>query len=385
MRKVDVPIIKNLIAYEGEPVLTLYIPTNRYPTPPNIQEDQTRFKNLVHDGFERWCEQIDSHAVKVLQEQLEGLLDDLNFWQETLETLTVFAKKDSVEIYHLPIETEERVYVGPCFDVAPLLLIESMNQPCYVFALAMHQPKLYKADLYGLEQVDIEFPKSPEDALHIDEMFSGSQTMKGGRSTGSSSMASSPHGQGDSNNAGSEERMSYLRMLDEQIRDMKDFDDTLPFIIAATDTEFGDFRATSRIKSIINAHIPGNHTETPPQDLHHMVVMLLNEKIVRPRQDQVVERLSELLGMQKASTEIADVAVAASDGRVDTLLLPMIEMTTDSVSDTETHKPLVRFSSEYDEVLFNIATDVVRQGGTVTAVQRDSLPGKASLGALYRH
>ena len=57
MKKVDVSAIKNLIAYEGEPALTLYIPTHRYPTPPSIQEDQTRFKNLVRQG----CDELARH------------------------------------------------------------------------------------------------------------------------------------------------------------------------------------------------------------------------------------------------------------------------------------------------------------------------------------
>lgn len=385
MRRADSATVKNLIAYEGDPVMTLYVPAHRAASPPHIQEDQTRFKNLVREGCEKWREQVDDSVVTPIQEQLEALLDDLSFWQSSIETIAVYASKDGFEIYHLPIEVEERTCVGNKYDITPLLLVESMNKPCYVLALAMHESKLFKTDLYGIEEVEIDFPKSVEEALNIDEMFSNSNTMRSGRTSGANSIAASPHGQGDSSGAGTEERFMYLRIIDEKIRKLKTFDDRLPVVIAATDTEFGDFRATSQLKTIVDVHIPGNHTATALPELHRKVQLLLREHILDQQLSEMIEQVEQLKGVDRASVDAKDISSAAHEGRVETLLVPMIDMTTDSVRDGSDPEPLIRYDDEYDASLSTIITDVVANGGSVVAIERGSLPTLRPLAAIYRY
>ena len=384
MKKVDVSAIKNLIAYEGEPALTLYIPTHRYPTPPSIQEDQTRFKNLVRQGCDQWRQQMDDAAVAAIETQLESYLSRLDFWQESIETLAVFASREGIQMYRLPIETEERVYVGTRFDITPLLLVESMNQPAYVFALAMHEPRLFRADLYGMEEISVDFPKSPEDALNIDEMFSNSNTIRSGRSAGPNSIPAAPHGQGDASGAGHEERFMYLRLLDEKIRHLQDFDESLPFIIASTDTEFGDFRSISKMKNIVDVHIPGNHTNSSLPEFHQQVTLLLREHIAATRFSKTLERIQELQGV-RASFEASDIAAAAEIGKIETLLVPMFDMTADSVADHQQPEPLIRFDDRFDESTRSIVSTVAANGGSIVGVERGSLPNMSAMAALYRY
>lgn len=387
MQRITQTSIKNLMGERDEPVLTLYVPTHRFPTPPNIQEDQTRFKNLVREGCRKWTEEADEAIAEARRHELEAHIDDLQFWQDMIETLAVFVSREGIEMYSLPIECSERVCVSSRFDLTPLLLTESINQPCYVFALATHESKLFKADLYGIEPIEVDFPKSPEDALNIDEMFSGSNTIRGGggRQSGANSTPAAPHGQGDSNGAGQEERLIYLRMLDDKIHTMKDFDDSLPLIIAATDTEFGDFRSISRSKNIIDVHIPGNHTASTPEELHQLVTTLLFETLIKQKQQHALDRLGELRGVNRSSTDLADITIAATEGRVECLLVPMIDMTTDSVSDTDEHRPLVRYNDQFNDGIFDSVCATAGNGGQIIAVERGSLSGMASIGAIYRY
>lgn len=383
MRKITHASLKKLSNYEGEPVLTIYVPTHRFPTPPNIQEDQTRFKNLVRAGCEQWRSTDTKNDVTAIQDELEALMDDLSFWQESLETLAIFAGPDGIELYHLPVECEERVFVGKRFDVTPLLLIDSMSQRAYVLALAMQDSKLYMSDMYGLTPVEVDFPKDVEDALNIDEMFSNSNTIRSGRTSGPNSIAAAPHGQGDSNDAGTEERLMYLRIIDERIRNLKEFDPTLPVVVAATDTEYGDFHSLSQL-NIADVHIPGNYTGVPLNELHALVSSLLYKRTAQAQQREL-DRFGEMKGFAKSSTDVADMTAAARDGRIDTLLLAMVDMTTDSVSDNEERKPLIRYLDRFDRTLFDLVCHTIANGGKVMAVARGMLPNLSSAAGIYRY
>ncbi|HJM04200.1 MAG TPA: hypothetical protein QF549_01005 [Candidatus Saccharimonadaceae bacterium] len=381
MQQVTRTANRELIEPKGEPVLTLYIPTHRHPTPPHMKEDQMRFKNLVRDGLEKWGAQL--AVPREIKSELDELQNNVEFWQASLECLAVFIDTNGIRYDRLPIECEERIYVGERFDVTPLLLVESMSQPVYVFALSMHFPKLYEASLYDIQELDAGLPKNLEEALNIDEMFINSNTIRGGRIAGSRAVA--PHGQGDSSEAGREERLMYLRLLDEKIRTMPDFDASRPMIIAATDTEFGDFRAQSELSTILDAHIPGSHTTTPTNELHAMVNDVLHKHIVEPRQKEAIDRIGEGVGQGKTSRLFDDISSAAQDGRVHQLLLPMIDHTADSVNDSSPTAPLIRYPKQFDKGLFAAIADTVTQGGSILGVQRNIHMPLTEVAADYRY
>lgn len=382
MNKITPELIEATAQYSGEPVLTIYLPTHRYPTPPNIQEDQIRFKNLVREGCEKWAQVVDEQAVRKVQNQLEESLNDLSFWQDAIESMVIFAAVDKCEIYHLPIEVEEYTYVGERFDVTPLSIFKELDQPYYLFALAKHEPRLFKADRYGVEPVEIEFPASPEDALNIDEMFANSNTIR----EGAGPEGSKSHGQGDSSRAGEQERIQYFRILDDLIMKAKGVDQSLPVLLAATDNEAGDFIAHTQNRNLMEVFVPGNFTKATPRELHEAGWEVIEREIITTRLEKLVNRYGEMIGAQKASTDLADIKAAAEAGRVECLLLPLLDRTNDSVSDSTQESYLIRFIDEYREGEYReLVHLVLSQGGGVTAMTRDAMPDGALVGAIYRY
>src|SRR5690606_31347207 len=126
-------------------LVSIYMPTHRYSSPPNMQEDQTRFKNLVRQAADMMADKgVETTRIDEFRKDMLQRLDDRDFWQHLTEAMAIFADESNIAMYCLPIEVDEQVSVGSEFDVTPLLVIQEMNRQFYVLALAMHGPKLYR-------------------------------------------------------------------------------------------------------------------------------------------------------------------------------------------------------------------------------------------------
>jgi hypothetical protein len=387
MNKVTRSSIEVLARPQSGNVISIYLPTHRHPTPPHIQEDQTRYKNLTRKALEEWRSGNNDADMSTVFEQIESNLENLDFWQQTTEGMAIFANPDTYEIYHLPIECEERVCIADAYDTTPLLITMAYNQPYYVLALAMHNTKLFKGDIYGLESVAIDFPASPEDALNIDEMFSNSNTIRNQNSPSGANGAVASHGQGDSNRAGREERLQYFRIIDSMIATSKEVDSEMPIIIAGTDSEAGDYRHMSKLPNLVQSYVQGNHTTTTLQDLAVRAWPIVQSEIIAKRAVEAVDQLNEKVGLHQSSYDYKDMREAADIGRIKTLLVGITRKTTDTVSDAmQTAVPILTFAKQYEyEHVAELVKKVLAQGGTILGVGNELMPAKVPVAAIYRY
>ena len=387
MNKVTTDKIQELIDYDGGEVISIYIPTHRHSSPPHMQEDQTRFKNNLKQAVDDWSRR--GNDVKLIAgsvESLESLADDLSFWQNTTESLAIFINSDEFILFHLPIECEEQVWIADKYNVVPLLAVDNLNADYYVLALAMHQPKLLKGDLYGLSELDLALPKSPEDALNIDELHANSKTSRSHQGGG----ASSPHGEGDSSEAGNQERIQYFRLIEEAILTSDDYSVQAPILLTGTDGEVGDFRAGTRLQGLIQGwYIAGNHTETSTQDLHKLAKKLIHSACVEPEWTEMLEQLGNMSGTGKSSININEITEAAELGRVESLIVPIFDVTRDSISDVsggDSTMIIRRLDSKSIKGIIEAVTYVARQSGQVYCIETDEyLPDGTKLAAIYRY
>ena len=387
MNKVTQSSIETLARPQTGNVISIYLPTHRHPSPPHMQEDQTRYKNLLRQAKEMWQKQSKDDTMLSTFEQLESQIEAMDFWRQSTEGMAIFAGPEKFEIFHLPVECEERVCISNSYDITPLLIIATYDQPYYLLALAMHNTKLFKGDMYGLEPVAIDIPSSPEDALNIDEMFSGSSTIRNRSSSSGNGAATASHGQGDSNGAGREERLYYFRAIDNAIATTKNIDSTLPIVIAGTDSEVGDYRNISKLPALIHSYIPGNQTTATIPDLSAMAWPIVQSEVIGKRATDAIEQLQEKEGIQKSSYDYKDVKEAANMGRVQTLLVGITRKTTDTVSDAvHSAVPILSFAKqqEYDHIA-DLVKKVLSQGGNILGVGNEMLPAKVPVAAIYRY
>jgi len=346
MNKVTQSDINSLVATKGSPVLSLYLPTHKGSAPTTIHENQARYQAIVAKGLAQWQAVVGTGIVEAARQQLEALGVDRDFWSETDRGLAIFVRENDIQTYHLPIECDEYTYVGDSFDVTPLHIIQSKEQPFYLLILAKHDPKLFYGDSYNLQPVAIDLPASAEDALN-----------------------------------------KYLRSIDNKILKSELVDQNLPLIVAATDTEASDFRRISHNPRLLHTSVQGNHTVTPMQDLHELAWKVITKEVVGASVMQLVERFGEDKGRQKASSDVANINEAISSGRVHTLLVGIIENINDSVSDTsKSPTSLLRLQKDYlSHHLRELARLVVAQGGAIVGVNSELLASPTQVAALYRY
>lgn len=383
MNKITPSVIEKLSEPQHSLALSIYIPTHRHPTPPHMQEDQIRLKNTLRQARSLLAnEDVDSRGIYANLEAVDELIGDMSFWHNTLEGLAIFINEQEFEFYHSPIEFEESVSCDSVYDVAPLHVIHSQDVKFYVLALAMHGSKVYQGDAYGLQELQIDLPKSPEDALGIDEMFANSQTVR------SHNGGTTPHGEGDSSEAGSHERLQYFRIIEKKLIAHRNFDEKAPLVIAATDSEAGNFRAVVNLPGLLKEYVPGNHVDSAPQDLFAAVWPTIRSQVIQKQENELVERFSEYKGKYRASTNTREIEEAAEQGRIETLLVNYIDETNDSVSDTHGGStPIVRTTVEDSDTsrLKHLIELVYSQGGKVVGLDFSRMPDTAVAAALYRY
>lgn len=387
MNKLTNTSIDALAEIKEMAVLSMYMPTHKISTPATTKEDQARYRNMIKDGLDQWESVVGVDVAKSARDELESYIEDPVFWSSTCKSIALFVSAGDMQIYCLPIECDEYIHVGETFDLAPLRVVQSQMKEFYVLALAKHNPRLYFGDAYSLEPLEIELPTSPEDALNIDEMFSGSNTIRGVSAPGGGNDMLSSHGQGDSNHAGQEEHLKYLRIIDNKILKSANFNADLPLIIAATENEAGDFKRISNNSKLVDQVIAGNHTITPLQDLHELAWSVITESVLEPSLTDLLERFNEGKGRQKASSDLGEIKEALTAGKVDTLLLGIIEHTNDSVSDiSRSFAPHIRLHNGYQtHQMAEFARSVVEQGGRIIGIAAEKLATPTKIAALYRY
>ena len=217
-------------------------------------------------------------------------------------------------------------------------------------------------------------------------MFNNSNTVRAfGSGSGGNDMLST-HGQGDSNHAGQEERLMYFRILDNLILTSKEVDTAAPFIIAATQSEATDFKALSKIPRLLEEYIPGNHTSTPLHELHTRAWKSIEESVLNQKAGVAIKQFNELKGLQKGSSDPDEILVAARAGRVDTLLVGLLETTNDSVEDgSHTKEWIIRLNANYRSRIADLVSAIKAQGGKIIGVDTAALATPTHVAALYRY
>lgn len=389
MKKITKSAIERLSEEQGSPVLSIYLPTHRLPGPQHSQEDQTRFKNLLREAKSLVEEDdVDSPALNENLSSLEELVDNMVFWQSTLEGLAIFIDEVDVHMYKSPIEFEESVSCGDSFDVTPLHMVNSQNRKFYVLSLALHNPKLYKGDVYGLEEVDVNIPKSLEDALNIDEMFANNKMRRSHRGgpTGVTG-TTTPHGEGDTSEAGDAERLQYFKIIEQRITGYPDFDSSRPMLIAATESEASHFKANTSMKNILECAMPGNYTDKSAHEIFEVAWPIIRREVIEKDEIQLVNQFKEYVGVFRASVDIGEITTAAQEGRVETLMVNFIDETNDSVTDyKDGPAPVVRTTLEkHRDRLKELIDLVYSQGGRIVGLDQSKMPDQSLVAASYRY
>ena len=160
-------------------------------------------------------------------------------------------------------------------------------------------------------------------------------------------------------------------------------DSDLPLLLAASSDLEPAYREVNSYRSLLEQGIYANPSSLSLQELEKRGRKLLEQH----SEDELAswrENFGTLRANGRASSQLSDVAKAASAGLVDTLLFDLASTEEGSIDEggriTIADVPGPTTYGLVDEV----AVRALRTGGTVKAVRREDLPDNTSIAATFR-
>lgn len=371
MLYVDIPTqaeIAALVAARADAAVSIYLTTT--PETQHIGAARTRLKQLAGDAVAQLQEVgMPKRSIWPIEEQIDDLLDDDEFWRLQSHSLALFVTADGLRSYRLPNRLTEMVQVSNRFHLKPLLRAVTAPQHAFVLALAENEVRVIEV-LGDQPAEELRVAALPKDAASVAGTANVNSRSYSGRLGG---------GEGQKHHL-----RQYCRAIDAALRGLL-AGRTEPLIVAATDPLLSVYRSVNTYPHLTDAAIETSPVRIPARDLGEQARGTLDQVFAAD-----LAAVNALYATRenegRATTQIARAARAATFGAVDTLLVDMDSAVPGLVDDTTGE---VTFDTEASAVSYGvideIAGRVIANGGRVLAVRRDDIPEKGELAAILRY
>lgn len=377
-------IIKELLLPQTDPCLSLYLPTHR-THPDNIQ-DPIRYRHLVKELEESLATKYTPAEVLEYLEPFEALKNDKEFWQHTLDGVAIFSTKGYWQVVNLPIVLSELAIVADSFHTKPLRQYLQSADRFHILGLSLHEVQLFEGNQHSIHAIELsgEVPTTIEEALG-NELTEKHTTVAsyGGTSGESSTMR---HGHGGKKEETDVDAERFFRVIASAVHENYSKPTGLPLILAALPEHHNLFQSVSN-----NPFLLENGIDVYPASVSMEQLKVKAWDVVEPEYmailDAAVEKYENAKAHEKGSDVIKEVAVAAVEGRVDTLLIEanrVIAMRiTNLVTGNTQNKDLL--NPKVDDLLDDMGELVLKMGGQVVVMPADKIPSETGLAAIYRY
>jgi hypothetical protein len=365
----DIPTraqVERLLTGRDPSSVSIYLPTD--PASSGAAE-QILLKNLASDAADRLRQAGAAKSdVSAFEDEIADVVDDSMFWRYQARSLALFATPSGLTTFRLPNRLPELVSVSDRFHLKPLLRAVTFPQVGFLLALAQGSVRLLEV-MPDTGPVRVDVPDLPEDVASAARKSAITDRAPKGRLQGAE---------------GQKVHMSmYARHIDQALRPLLTGLD-VPLILAATEPLDAIYRSVNTYPHLAPTTIAGSPERTPDGELAAQARGVLDEVYAAE-----LVRLHELFERRepegRTSTDVANLARAATFGMVDTVLVD-IEAVVPGTIDEVTGE--VTFSSDEGAgygVIDEIARRVWLAGGRVLAVRRDDLPRGGEVAAILRY
>jgi hypothetical protein len=375
--------LKELTSQVTPPCLSLYQPTHR--SHPDNRQDPIRFRQGV-ETLEASLRHAHPEAdVQALMAPFRELAGNEDFWNHTLDGLAVLGSADVFRVFVLPRPVPELALAATSFHVKPLRRFLQSVDRYQVLSLSRDKARLFEGNRHGLTEVDLaaDVPRTSTEALG-DQLTEPHQTVssRGGIGPGSTPLMHSTGGKKDEVDLDADR---YFRALDRALIEHHSKPSGLPLLLAALPEHHHRFRQASH-----NSLLLPDGLEINPEALDIRTLAERAWAVVEPQYLAPQQAWGEAYGAAHAkglgSDELHDVARAAAQGRVATLLIEEERQVAGSLDPETGHVELAELANPLvDDLLDDIGELVERMGGEVHVIGASRMPTDTGLAATFRH
>lgn len=300
-------------AHEG-PKVTITVPTEVRGTTGGTSAAvltgllKTAAAELAEQGLSR------SEAAELLA-PIEELAGDSSYWRRQSRGFAAFAAPGFHLAVRIPIEVEADLTVSDRFRVVPLVPLLENSGRAYVLALSKNSVRLFDATRNTIAQLPQGGIPTDFDAVvgELPEHQLQQRAVGGGHAAF--------HGHGGSDDTDSMLTEKFLRGVGEAVGAELGTARSQPLVLAAVAEYLPIFTAVCPYPVIHDEVIAGNPEHTSPDELRSQAWRLLAARTAAAEAEEA-ERALSLVHNGRGSLDLAEVAQAAGEGRVETLYLP---------------------------------------------------------------
>jgi hypothetical protein len=384
MKLLTKELIQELLSTEQNPCFSLYMPTHR--THPENQQDPIRYRNLVRQMEESLLQKYSAAEVKEYLEPFYKLGNDAEAWNHTLDGLAVFSATGLFKVVGLRQTVDELAIVADSFHTKPLRKYLQSVDRYHVLGLTLHGIRLFEGNRHSLEEVELtdETPKTITEALGdelTDKHLSvGSYGGVGGEST------NMYHGHGGYKEEAEKDAERFFRVISDVIYEKYSKPTGWPLILAALSEHHSLFHKVSK-----NPFLLAEGIATDPASVSTDKLIGMAWKIMEPAYLQKLDSLAERFGQAnangKGSDDYKEIAVAAVEGKVETLIVEedriIAARITNLVTGNTQKKDMM--NPKVDDLLDDMGELVTKMGGQVMILPAVKMPSNTGLAAIYRY
>lgn len=377
-------LVQELLAADQAPCLSIYMPTHRNH-PENLQ-DIILFKNLVRQMKESLLQKYSAGEVQTHLEPLETLADDNNTWSHTSDGLAVFSAPGLFKVVGAQKSFEELALVADSFHTKPLRQYLQSLDHFHVLGLSLHDIRLFEGNRHSLTEVDLtaDTPKTITEALGDDLTDKHTTVASYGGSGGESSPMH--HGHGGRKDETEKDTERYFRVVANTIYEQYSKPSGWPLILAALTEHQSLFQKVNKNPLLLTNGIAINPSSVSTDKLAAMAWEIM-EPEYNLKLESLVAIFEQARANGKGSDDYKEVAVAAVEGRVDTLIVEADRIIpvriTNLVTGNTQQKDMI--NPRVDDLLDDMGELVMKMGGQVMVLPSGKMPSETGLAAIFRY
>lgn len=371
MLHLDLPTFDELTALamqRTDIAVSIYLPTT--PVSLETDADRIRLKNLAKEAIEQLqAAGADKRRVLALSEELDDLVEDDAFWCYQAHGLAIFATPDNLRTFRVPTALEPLAEVADRFFLKPLLRATTFCNACYILALAEGGVRLIEVSA-DLPAAEVKVSGMPRDAASH---------------AGRASIADRSYRRRLGGGEGQKVLIrQYARAVDAALRGLLAGGE-IPLVLAAPELIDAIYRSVNTYPHLAAQGIRGNPQMQTDAELAAAARGILDD-LYRDRIVAWTALFGQRANEGRASTDLVQVARAATFGAVASLLVDMdsiVDGTVDEIDGTVTlaDGPGADTYGVVDE----IARRVLLSGGQVLSVRQADIPDGKPLAAILRY
>ncbi len=385
MKKMEYSIKKEFpddIIYENAyPCISLYMPTHRYS--PDNKKDPILYKDLLGKITDKLKESYRKNNLESLLSPFYHIGSDKDFWNNTLEGTVILCNPKRCVVYRLNTSVPEISVVSESFHIKPLIRFFQSMDRFHLLGLSQSDFALYEGNKYGIERIVFTqgTPVTIEEVLGDEHPQSYLSHGSYGKTEGTAMY----HGHGGKKDAIEDDIERFFRYVDRFILDNYSRKQSLPLILVSLAEHYGMFKKISQNPNLVARVIKDSYKAIDEDKMLEEALGIMKD-FYEEKIRHIIESYKNAEASSLGSGDLKQVAMAAVEGKVDTIMIEAEKMIPGRINDM-TGKIVYgdKKDPEFDDVLDDLAESVMKKKGKVLVLPEDDMPVSTGAAAIYRY